>query len=614
MAMSLRHKHLDVIKRMLNLNQPLPAGGTGDDAVYKVLVVDKFCRDILSPLIHLHELRKHGVTICFMIDVERQNIPDAPAIYFVQPTAPNIHRIIQDAARGVYESFHLNFSSSLPRALLEELAMGALKNDCMHRLSKVFDQYAEFVTLDTAMFSLALPDTYVRLNDPCAQDKDIEAAVDAIVNGLFSVFVTLGVVPVLRCARGGPAEMVATQLDARIRDHLVSRNNLFTEPGHFGTSFQRPLCCIFDRNFELSVGVQHVWTYRPLVHDVLGMKLNRVVVQGEGAAAGVAGKGAAKSFELDESDTFWVANNAAAFPKVAEEVEAQLKKYKEDVEEVNRRTGGRADVPFDEQELLGNTKHLMSAVNSLPELTERKKMIDKHTNIATALLGEIKSRNLDGFYSLEEDMLTKGTVDKTALLGALKGKGTSDDKLRLGLVYLLAMESAAGAEIESVEAALREARVDVTSFLYVKRIRSLNISLASVNTGSKSNLVDWLSTTVTAGVKNFLSAGRQLALTRTVESLMEARLAPELESYMTLDPRAPKGSAPGIHTKGPFKEAVVFMIGGGNYLEHGSLVELGQRCQPGKNIIYGCTEVVTGAELSRQLGVLGHKMGVDASA
>lgn len=36
---------------------------------------------------------------------------------------------------------------------------------------------------------------------------------------------------------------------------------------------------------------------------------------------------------------------------------------------------------------------LMKAVSSLPELTERKRVIDKHTNIATALLNQIKARS-----------------------------------------------------------------------------------------------------------------------------------------------------------------------------------------------------------------------------
>jgi hypothetical protein len=42
-----------------------------------------------------------------------------------------------------------------------------------------------------------------------------------MVDGLFAVLVTLGVVPYIRCPRGGAAEMVATHLNKRLADHLV---------------------------------------------------------------------------------------------------------------------------------------------------------------------------------------------------------------------------------------------------------------------------------------------------------------------------------------------------------------------------------------------------------
>lgn len=45
----------------------------------------------------------------------------------------------------------------------------------------------------------------------------MQATVGAIVDGLFSVCVTLGVVPIIRCPRGGAAEHVAGLLDQRLR-------------------------------------------------------------------------------------------------------------------------------------------------------------------------------------------------------------------------------------------------------------------------------------------------------------------------------------------------------------------------------------------------------------
>ncbi|KAL0334507.1 UNVERIFIED_CONTAM: SEC1 family transport protein SLY1 [Sesamum radiatum] len=53
---------------MLNLNQAVSsAAGTANEDVYKILIYDRFCQDILSPLIHVKDLRKHGVTLYFSL-------------------------------------------------------------------------------------------------------------------------------------------------------------------------------------------------------------------------------------------------------------------------------------------------------------------------------------------------------------------------------------------------------------------------------------------------------------------------------------------------------------------------------------------------------------------
>jgi hypothetical protein len=94
-----------------------------------------------------------------------------------------------------------------------------------------------------------------------------QAAVSKVVDGLFSVLVTLGVVPIIRCPKGGAAEHVAAALESRLRDHLKARSNLFSEGSHaaLAATLSRPLLVIFDRNFDLSVMLQHCWSYKPLV-------------------------------------------------------------------------------------------------------------------------------------------------------------------------------------------------------------------------------------------------------------------------------------------------------------------------------------------------------------
>lgn len=69
-------------------------------------------------------------------------------------------------------------------------------------------------------------------------------------------------------------------LDAKLRDHLRQRANMFAEATPaLGATLQRPLLALFDRNFDLAAGLQHGWSYKPLVQDVLGLKLNRVTLQ-----------------------------------------------------------------------------------------------------------------------------------------------------------------------------------------------------------------------------------------------------------------------------------------------------------------------------------------------
>ncbi|GAA0148868.1 membrane trafficking regulatory protein [Lithospermum erythrorhizon] len=217
----------------------------------------------------------------------------------------------------------------------------------------------------------------------------------------------------------------------------------------------------------------------------------------------------------------------------------QLNKYKKDVEDVNKRTGGSGSAEFDWTDLIDNTKHLMNVVNFLPELTERKQVIDKHTNIAIVLLGEIKERSLDSYAKKESDMMIRGGIDRSELMGVLNEKGSKLDKLRFAIMYLISTETIPPNDVEMVEIALRKPEVNTSTFQYVKKIKSLNISLASTNSASRSNNCD-----------------HQLAVSRTVEALKEGKPNPEIDSYLVFDPRAPKSTAGSScnHLKRTFKE------------------------------------------------------------
>lgn len=673
MAFSIRQRQHDAVVHMLNLNTGrLGAGALDENApneVYKVLIMDRHCFEIITPLVKVHELRRHGVTLHLLLENDRQPIGDVPAVYFVSPTAENVKRIAGDLVSGLYDAHYLNFSSSLPRALLEELAVKATECGAAAKVTRVFDQYLDFVSLAPDLFSLGRRASYVTLNDPGSSDKAVELEIEKIVDGLLAACATLGKAPVIRCPKGGAAEMIARSLERRLRDHLRGKGSLFaTDVSPMNDRTERPLLVLFDRNFDVPSIVKHEWTYAPLVHDVLAMRLNRVDIKGDGPAG--AGK---KSYDLEAADdAFWRENGDAQFPVVAEEVEKALGEYKKAMADITSATSGGTKDGAGEgnsnaarnEESRNDTSALVSAVASLPQLQERKRVIDKHTNIATALLGEIKQRGLDEYHVVEEDLLA-GKPDRAAMMGLLDatGRGTPEDKLRLAIVRAAAAarqrardgtdtEDAEtyASDAEAVEGALRASGADTAALDFFQRAARLDASLGGGSAGVSNHhhrsmsdddsgggdLLDWADKlygqsidAVAKGVQSLLRGDRRGAVARAAEALAANQSGvAEVDTFAYFDPKAPPSERerlppappPGAPPAASFRKAIVFVAGGGNYAEYRECVALGKpagrRADDGYasrsgtgavSVVYGATELVTGAEFVGQLAELGRK-------
>lgn len=105
-----------------------------------------------------------------------------------------------------------------------------------------------------------------------------------------------------------------------------------------------------------------------------------------------------------------------------------------------------------------------------------------------------------------------------------------------------------------------------------------------------------------------MPANKDFHLTRVVDSVMELKDTNGVDKFLYLDPKFPVNSAPRKNT--PFKEAIVFTVGGGNYSEMHNLMEYAKRAQPNgpsvpKRIIYGTTEILSPSQFLSQLSSLG---------
>ncbi|KAH9286813.1 Sec1 family domain-containing protein 1 [Echinococcus granulosus] len=471
MACSLRERKIEALKCMLNFNT---ASTKEDEPQWKLLIYDRIGQDIIAPLFSVKELRSVGVTLHLLLDIKREPIPDVPAVYFVYPSKANITRICQDFESDLYSSYYLNFISPISRENLELLAETALTEDCIQRIKKVYDQYTRFICLEDDLFVLneqlsSQEGTFYALNKTSCNEEDILRTTGFIVDSLYSVFATLGTVPIIRSSRFNAAEAVAKDLDNRFRESLRdSRNTLFSgmehrafsEAGKNGGasaaalnpfSFQRPLLIILDRVLDLATPLHHAWTYQSLLHDIVGIHLNHVEMgtQNLGEADDVR-QAKMKRYDLTTStDRIWRTHRASPFSDVAgalqeelgvlQDREKKLGALKASVAEgqTSSTNGGVSGVSTDA------TSALTSTINTLPQLMEQKRCVDMHMHIATSLAKEIKNRQLDLLNDVEEKLITLQSLQEHSLPDLLKMECFSgEDKLRLLLIAALSCNSA----------------------------------------------------------------------------------------------------------------------------------------------------------------------------
>lgn len=617
---------------MLHLNKDgatdLTLASKSEEIVWKVFVMDRTSQAVISSILRVNDLLRCGITVHAVISAQRSPLPDVPAIYFVEPTVENVSIIIDDLQADKYDSFYINFTLSINRELLEEFAKKVSLCGKGAKIKQVYDQYLDFIVTEPNLFSLDMHSTFTKFNNPQTSEDDIHAIARDIADGLLASLITLGCVPIIRCPKNGPAELVATQLDLKLRDYISNSRNAVSHPIQ-----QRPVLILLDRNIDLASMFSHSWIYQCMVSDVFELRRNTIMV----AKYGDSGKAQIKSYDVDPKDFFWNKNAQLPFPDVVENADVELGLYKKDAQELTHKTGITSLNDIDPN-ANADTSLIQQAVEALPELTARKTTLDMHMDVLASLLKELEARSLDKFFEIEQNYNDpKIQLEFLDLLKSDSKRDNATDKFRTFLILNLLSDlpSSFNSECEQVFSS-KYPEIDMSGYKYIMKVKHiLNLSknitlndLAATNKHSlnqnNSALFNGLSSklygftegrisegisSLTTGLKKLLPDKKNLPITNVVEAIMDPTRASNnlmqiTDEYLYLDPKSRGG-----HAKPPkrqsYDEAVVFVVGGGNYLEYQNLTEWANQPTAPKSIVYGCTDIVTAKQFLAEITTLG---------
>lgn len=207
------------------------------------------------------------------------------------------------------------------------------------------------------------------------------------------------------------------------------------------------------------------------------------------------------------------------------------------------------------------------------------------------------------------------------------------DKMRaLMVLYLTKSSSIAPQQLQALMEQLRASGGDTSALSYLKSltsIRGMAGAPALVPPGSAPSAPSLMGTATSAlggiasGIRakgegilaaglqsakfNLLSSKKELAICQVLDSLMSGKGVGPTENYLYLDPKQPRVDIGADRLSVPFRRAVAFVVGGGNYPELQSLHEWAQ--SHGRNVTYGSTDVVSPEQFVDELSHLGKSMG-----
>ena len=243
----------------------------------KVMLVDSETKQYLSTVYTQSEVLKQEVFLVERIDnATAEKLMHMKAVCFLRPSYSSLRAVSRHLRDPKYSEYHIFYTNSVRDSYLQDLAQA----DSQEVVKQIHEYYVDYMVLDSHLFTVpsqeaksAEAESSVSsfLCAPYVDRQEVLTEVDRTVEAIAALLLSLKVrKPCIRYQRSSD---VAFQIaESLYRLTYCQGEDLFaTERGSI-----EPLVLVLDRTSDPVTPLLTQWTYQAMVHDLLGIRNNRV--------------------------------------------------------------------------------------------------------------------------------------------------------------------------------------------------------------------------------------------------------------------------------------------------------------------------------------------------
>ena len=456
---SLSREHLgsflDIQKRRL-INEVIRAHA-GPNGEGFILVLDKLSTFLVSTQLSMNEIMYPKESVCLIENImkRRQPSPSMEAVYFTQPTADSIKKIVADfkseTGPAQYGGVHIVLTGKCPQEGIELIK--STKRLVKHLVTFREIQIDVFPT-EPHLINFGLPDT---MNQLFGHGLQLESDVVSkqyhlIASRLVSVCSSLHELPHVRVnARNKRSinfyaifakkmeEYMRSNPDWKWHDETTANNGIN----------QRATLIVLDRRDDLATVLRHEFTYQALIHDTYEKDIKCGIGQTSFEYSSILSSG--KEIKMSLSDTLdpiWMHLRHESMVDIAITFENWKKAFRSSEAYKLYAAGQNGNHPK-------HARKIMELMRTKDETSKALKTFSQHGELITLLRGDMLKRNgkeklLLDIGELEAQIMTGYSVNDSSIKEVTMSKiqkklfdllnapeVNSSDKLRLILLWFI---------------------------------------------------------------------------------------------------------------------------------------------------------------------------------